>query len=32
MSLFHMDNHIMVEIMHMMDAEQEALLEIVTGN
>ena len=32
MSLFHMDNHIMVEIMQMMDAEQAALLEIVTEN
>jgi len=32
MSLFHMDNHIMVEIMQMMDAEQAALLEIETGN
>jgi len=32
MSLFHMDNHIMVEIMQMMDAEQAALLEIGTGD
>lgn len=32
MSLFHMDNHIMVEIIQMMDAEQAALLDIVTGS
>jgi len=32
MSLFHMDNHIMVEIMQMMDAEQAALLEIGAGD
>lgn len=27
MSLFHMDNHIMVEVLQMMDAERAALLE-----
>lgn len=31
MSLFHMDNHIMVEVIQMMDAEQAALLEAMTG-
>lgn len=32
MSLFHMDNHIMVEVLQMMDAEQASLLETTVGD
>jgi ABC-type multidrug transport system fused ATPase/permease subunit len=31
MSLFHMDNHIMVEVMQMMDEEQAELLKVDAG-